>query len=201
MIDANDRAWISREIARQVSIIMHGRTAATQIDDAPSTESVDDCPPGAPTIKGRPVMHPYGLASRAKKDTIAVVARVGEHPSNKMIIGHRDKDRPELENEGDVALYDAHGNVLMLKNENPYIDTGDRAFSVGGKDLGDDLKGAIAKLVKDELQKITAKMDTNSTIFNTMVLPSGMGPVGPPPSSMQTADSVGDVAAGHVRLG
>lgn len=201
MMDAHDWAMVRKEIARACSVILHGRTAETQVDDAPSTESVDDCPPGAPTIEGRPVMHPYGLASRAKANTTAVIARVGDHPANKMIIGHRDKDRPALENEGDVALYDMHGNVLMLRDTDPYIDTGDRKFSVGGKDLGDDLLGAIAALVKQELEALRSTINTNKTIYGALTMPSGMGPVGPPPVPMQEAAAIGEVKAGHVRLG
>lgn len=116
MITASDMAWIRREIARQVSIVMHGKTADTNIDDAAGTESIDACPPGAPTIEGRPVVHPYGLVSRAKKDTIAVVARVGDHPGNKMVLGHRDANRPKLGAAGEVALYDAFGNRILLQD-------------------------------------------------------------------------------------
>lgn len=116
MIDANDMAWIRREVARQVSILMHGETADTNIDDAVGTESVDKCPPGAPTVEGRPVMHPFGMVSRAPKGTIAVVARVGEHPGNKMIVGHRDKNRPQLSAAGEVMIYDAFGNKILLQD-------------------------------------------------------------------------------------
>lgn len=201
MMDDRDWAMIRKEIALQVMIITHGQTASTQIDDSPSTESIDNCPPGMPTITGRPVMHPYGLASRALKETISVIARVGNHPANKIIIGHRDKDRPALDADGDVVLYDGHGNVMMLKDSNPYIDTGDRAFSVGGKDLADNLLGAIAALVKAELQKLAAKIDTNNALYMTHQHPSGMGPTGTPTVGLQNADTVEDVKAGHVRLG
>lgn len=201
MMDDRDWAMIRKEIALQVMIITHGQTASTQIDDSPSTESIDNCPPGMPTITGRPVMHPYGLASRALKETISVIARVGNHPANKIIIGHRDKDRPALDADGDVVLYDGHGNVMMLKDSNPYIDTGDRAFSVGGKDLADNLLGAIAELVEKEIQKVITKMNANNVVFATHVHPSGMGPTGTPAAGMSDADAVGDVAAGHVRLG
>jgi len=200
-MDDHDWAMVRREIALMASIIMHGQTAATQSGDQAGTEDTDKCPPGAPTIEGRGVMHPYGFASRAAKNTVSVVARVGAHPANKLIIGHRDKNRPALANEGDVALYDMHGNVLMLKDEKPYIDTGDREFSVGGKDLPDTKLGALAALVKQELNALRTTMNANSTIFNAMILASGMGPVGPPPVSMQNASPIQDVKCDHVRLG
>lgn len=116
MMDSNDWAMIRREIARQVSVVLHGQTAATNVDDAPATESIDNCPPGTPTITGRPVMHPYGLVSRAIKETISVVARVGNHPANLMVVGHRDKNRPALGADGEVALYDSTGNQIHLKD-------------------------------------------------------------------------------------
>lgn len=200
-MDDRDWAMVRREIALMASIIMHGQTAATQSGDQASTEDTDNCPPGAPTIEGRGVMHPYGFASRAKKGTISVVARVGNHPANKLIIGHRDKERPALENDGDVCLYDQHGNVLMLKDEKPYIDTGDREFSVGGKDLPDSKLGALAALCKQELEALRATINANKAIYGAMILPSGMGPVGPPPVPMQDANAINDVKCDHVRLG
>jgi len=189
---------IRTEVGKQVTAILTGQSKDA---DDKGREGIDKLYSAMTTIPARPVMHPYGLKSRAKDGVTSIVAVQGAHAGNRIIIGHRDPDAPKLENKGDVVLYDGHGNVLMLRDTDPYIDTGDRKFSVGGKDLPDSLLGAIAALVKQELEKLKATIDGNATIFNAMVLPSAMGPVGPPPVSMQNAQSVSDVKAGHVRLG
>ncbi len=105
---------IQQLVKQQVSIILSGNTAATQVDDVPGTESIDNLFPGCPTVEGRPLAHPYGLVSRAPKGTAQVTARQGEHPANRIVLLHRDKNRPQLDAEGDVWLYDSHGNQVKL---------------------------------------------------------------------------------------
>lgn len=109
-----DRKWITDMVKQQVSIILSGNTAATQVDDVPGTESIDNLFPGCPTVEGRPVAHPFGLVSRAPKGTAQVTARQGEHPANRIVLSHRDKNRPALAAEGDVWLYDPRGNAVKL---------------------------------------------------------------------------------------
>jgi phage gp45-like len=121
MISSAEWAEIRREIARMAIVLMHGQTSETKETSAGgtsyvATESIDNCPPGNPTIEDRGVMFPYGLVSRAKKDTVSVVARVGSHPGNRLVLGHRDIARPTLGAAGEVALYDAFGNVITLKD-------------------------------------------------------------------------------------
>lgn len=70
---------------------------------------------------------------------------------------------------------------------------------LGEAGLSDDQWVAIAKLVKTELQALRTTINNNNIIFNTMTLPSGMGPVGPPPVSMQDAASINDVKASKVK--
>jgi len=108
-----DKQWIIDYVKQQVAVILGGNTAATQVDDVPGTESIDNLFPGCPTVEGRPLAHPYGLVSRAPKGTAQVTARQGEHPSNRLVLLHRDKNRPSVA-DGDVWLYDAHGNQVKL---------------------------------------------------------------------------------------
>lgn len=105
---------IQQLVKQQVAIILSGNTAATQVDDVPGTESIDNLFPGCPTVEGRPLAHPYGLVSRAPKGTAQVTARQGEHPANRIVLLHRDKNRPQVA-DGDVWLYDNHGNQMKLE--------------------------------------------------------------------------------------
>lgn len=112
-LTAADRKWIADLVKQQVTIILSGNTAATQVNDVPGTESIDNLFPGCPTVEGRPVAHPYGLVSRAPKGTAQVTARQGEHPANRIVLLHRDKNRPAI-GDGDTWLYDNHGNQVKL---------------------------------------------------------------------------------------
>jgi phage gp45-like len=116
MMDASDIAWIRREIATALQIILSGATAATQVNDVVGTESIDHSPPGMPTIEGRPLAHPYGIVSRAPTGTVQVVAQQGNHPGNRIVLLHRDRNRPSLNAEGEVMLYDKFGNQVWLQD-------------------------------------------------------------------------------------
>lgn len=105
------RREIRKEVAKQVYVILAGMvgTNTNQTEDILSTY------PGAPPIPSRPVMHPYGIVSRAPTGTIQVVSRVGEHPGAKMVMGHRDANRPNV-NQGETQLYNQFGQAIYLKN-------------------------------------------------------------------------------------
>src|SRR6516165_6047056 len=100
MMDAELLRVIRKEVARQVNIILAGNSSnASNI-----SEDVNNLYPGMPQIPQRPVMHPYGLVSASPDGTTQVTARVGDHPGNRMILGHRDPARPSV-NKGEVQLY------------------------------------------------------------------------------------------------
>ncbi len=115
-MNSTDIAWIRREIATQLQIILSGATAATQVNDVVGTESIDHSPPGMPTIEGRPLAHPYGMVSRAPVGTVQVVAQQGNYPGNRIVLLHRDKNRPSLNAEGEVMLYDKFGNQVWMQD-------------------------------------------------------------------------------------
>jgi hypothetical protein len=63
-------------------------------------------------------MHPYGIVSRAPEGTNSVAARMGEHASNRMIIGHMDNARKDISlNEGEVVFYNKHGQQVRLEQD------------------------------------------------------------------------------------
>lgn len=115
MITAREWNDIRRLVMQMANVILSGQTAATNIENEVGTESIDNLYPGHPTIEKRPVAHPYGYVSRAPKGTGQVVGRQGEHPANRIVLLHRDQNRPAI-GDGDVWLYDNHGNQLQLKS-------------------------------------------------------------------------------------
>lgn len=111
MMDSETRRFIREEIARQVRIILTGATDS----NTSQREGIAQLFPGMPTIESRPVMHPYGMVSRAPDGTIQVCGRQGEHQGNWLVLGHRDANRPDID-QGEAALYNAEGQAIYLKN-------------------------------------------------------------------------------------
>lgn len=120
-------------------------------------------------------------------------------------------DKSEVVNPQTLSMHNLDGAVFIPgltppKNaleqpdtENVVLHT-ETKLDLGEKGLTDaDNLVALAKLVKSEISALRDTVNTNVTIFNAMTLPSGMGPVGPPPVSMQAPASVGDVKCTKVR--
>lgn len=117
MIDESELLnFIRREIKKQVNVVLAGLSG----QNTSTTEDIASQYPGAPLVQARPVMHPYGIVSRAPANTIQVVARVGDHPGNRMVLGHRDAKRPEVQ-AGEVQLYNQFGQAIYLKNGEIHI--------------------------------------------------------------------------------
>jgi phage gp45-like len=112
MITAEDLALIRAEIRKQVNVVLGGRAA----NATGKTEDVQELFAAMPAMEKRPIAHPFGFVSRAKKDTPSLVVRRGEHPNNRVVIGHFDDNRPSLDKEGEVMLYNAFGQELRLKD-------------------------------------------------------------------------------------
>lgn len=115
-MDGETIRFIQQEIRKQVNIILSG--AAGNNDQF--SETIDQLYPGSASLTGRPVMHPYGLVSRAPKGTLQVTARQGEHPGNRLILGHRDGNRPEI-GAGETTLYNQYGQQIYLKQGEIHI--------------------------------------------------------------------------------
>lgn len=116
MITGELRRYVEEEIKKQVNIILSGSTGTND----QFSETIENLFPGMPNIESRPVMHPYGISSRAPRGTISVVGRQGAHAGNRLTLGHRDKSRPAVE-EGEVQLYNQFGQAVYLKNGSVHI--------------------------------------------------------------------------------
>jgi phage gp45-like len=109
MLDSESIRFIREEIKRQVNIILSGVTDGT----ATHSEGIGQLFPGMPTIQDRPIMQPFGLSSQAPDGTIQVTARQGDHIGNRLVLGHRDKNKPSVI-KGEVKLYNAYGDVIYV---------------------------------------------------------------------------------------
>lgn len=111
MMDAESLRFLREEIKRSLNIIL---TAVAGANEDTQTEIIQNLYAGSPNTEAKPVMHPYGFVSRAAPQTTSVVIRRGDHPASLMILGHRDGDRPAVEN-GETMLYNLDGQMIYLK--------------------------------------------------------------------------------------
>lgn len=146
MTDAETLRFIRSEIARQLNVILHGESKAGASIDV---ETIQNLFPGSPPIEDRPLMHPYGFASKAPDGTIQVVARVGEHPGNRMVMGHRSADRPSDLEGGEAALYSASGFSIRAKNGQLEVGKGGTYEPVV---LGDKLEAVLIAILDAIIQ-------------------------------------------------
>lgn len=109
MDEALLRRLIKQEIRTQMNVLLFG--AAGKNDN--QTEQIQGMFPGMDGIDSRPVMHPFGISSRAPSGTTSVIGRMGEHFGNRTVLGHRDANRPTTDS-GETILYDAYGHIVYL---------------------------------------------------------------------------------------
>lgn len=110
MIDADDMRIIRKEIQKQVQIILSGQSGGGDV----FKETIESMLPGMDNITDRPLMHPYGFSSIAPKGTIQVTARQGEHPGNRVVLGHRDSGQPTDLGIGESAIYSKSGYSVRV---------------------------------------------------------------------------------------
>lgn len=111
-----NRDEIKRIIRDEIRIALQVIASGEAGDNSALTsEDINQLFPGLPPVVGRPIMRPYGFMSRAPLGTISVTAQQGEHPGNKVTLGHRDDDVPSV-NEGETKIYEVDGHTIYLSN-------------------------------------------------------------------------------------
>jgi hypothetical protein len=131
MIDSEIITYIRNEIKTYVNLVLLGQAGNTTKD----SEDIVNMYGGHPTMTKRPVMHPYGFVSRAPAETLSVTCRAGDHPVSRIVLGHRDADRPEVSNPGEVIIYNAYGRQIRLNALSTQIgsDSADEPLALGNK--------------------------------------------------------------------
>lgn len=139
MITGEMRRYIEQEVKKHLNIILSGEAGTnTQF-----VETIDNLFPGMPGIINRPVMHPYGFVSRAPAGTLSVTAKQGDHPGNRLTLGHRDSLRPSIQ-AGETQLYNEFGQAIYLADGTIHIGTAEASNPAV---LGDELKAFLIDLI------------------------------------------------------
>lgn len=141
MTDGELLSFLRKEIKKQVNIVLAGLSG----QNTSVSEDINSQYPGSPVVPARPVMHPYGLVSRSPTGTVQVVARVGDHPGNRMVLGHRDAARPTIA-QGETQLYNQFGQAIYLKNGEVHIGT---AANTNPAPTGNELLAMLLEFVAD----------------------------------------------------
>lgn len=188
-MDAESRKFIQDEIKKAINIILSGQSG----ENNQETETISDMYPGMPPITKRPIMHPFGFASRAALGTIQVVGKQGEHAGNRLILGHRDKTRPADLVEGETVIYSSDGKTALLR-----IDVQKAKITIGSKNAAENL--VLGKTYQEYLVKFLGNLlDTVSKLIEERLTDSThnhLGFIGIPTSTpIQTADMVAQKVA------
>lgn len=139
MLDPSSLAFVRKEIAKSLNTILSGVSANAD----GMNEDIQQLFPGSSTIPTRPTMHPYGYVSRAPTGVIQVTGKQGNTPENRMVLGHRDANRPAL-NPGEMVIYNQWGQQIRLNNGQ---------IQIGGTDsseplvLGNQLKALLEAII------------------------------------------------------
>lgn len=139
MSDPALRRMVQVEVMKALQIITSGSAG----NNTTTTEDINSLFAGMPSIPARPIMHPYGFISRATKGTISVTAQQGNHPGNKMTLGHRDAKAPDV-GVGESAVYSDAGYVMKVENGEIKIGKGGDFETVV---VGDTLKTLLITII------------------------------------------------------
>lgn len=114
MLDPEIRQAIREEIKHTMAVLLPGLVGKA---NTTQSESIDQPYIGMAEMPERPIMHPYGLVSRAPKGTTSIHGRMSGHASNRFVLGHMDNERKNIDcNQGEVVLYNQYGQQIRLEN-------------------------------------------------------------------------------------
>lgn len=162
MLDSEVQRFIRQEITRHINLIVMGLSD----ENDKNSESVRNMFGEGPLTLKYPVCQPYGFSSRAKVGVQAVVARVGEHPAARLILGHRDIEKPDHE-QGEAIIYNEFGQQIRLEQD---------AVKVGGATADQPL--VLGTVLAELLGKLIDMMVTGDFLLVT----SPGNPTGPNPA-------------------
>lgn len=134
--------YVKKEISRQLNILLMAETVGAD----QFTESIAKLYPGMPTITERPLIQPFGLASKAPNGTQSLVARLGDHPGNRSVIGHRDANKPDVD-VGESVVYSMGGYRVWIENDRVSVGKGIETQTVVCGDLLTEFLGDLLSLL------------------------------------------------------
>lgn len=167
---------LKRLIRDEIKIAMQVISSGSAGDNSKlTTEDIQALFPGLPIIPGRPIIRPYGFMSRAPTGTISATAQQGDHPGNKITLGHRDAKVPSV-GVGEIKVYNVNGYTIYLSSTAIMIGNGS-TFSTAV--LGE----ALATLINSLITAITS----HTHMFNYIP-----GTLPPATGTTQTLGNTGD---------
>lgn len=164
-IDSQMKAFIRHEIRVQMNVILSGQAGAS----TPTQETITALYPGQDDLLNRPKMLPFGISSRAPVGTISVVAKQGENPGNRIVLGHRDPDAPDVD-EGTTKVYSVAGFQVYAADDGLYIgkDSADSPMLLG--DVTNDFFGQLIDLIQNHVHGPPGSPPTNAAQFAQLKL-------------------------------
>lgn len=109
--------FIREEIRRHMNIVLTGQSVNADTE----TTGLANYFSGSDPLTDVPVAHPYGFCSNALDGTFAVHVRVGEYSGNRLVILHRDNNRPADLDAGESVMYSATGHRFYAGTNGCYI--------------------------------------------------------------------------------
>lgn len=78
-------------------------------------------------------IQPFGVSSRAPKDTPVLILPINYDPTHPVSAGHFDEDKPQVNQDGETILYNAYGRVIYLSQDSIQIgsDSADEPLVLG----------------------------------------------------------------------
>lgn len=144
-IDPYVMRTIRNEIKKQMYVLLQGISG--NADPTKWTEDIEQIYPGSDTITERPVAHPFGFVSRAPRGTMQIVARMGDHPNNRMVLSHRDGERPTDLDDGTSKIYSIAGFQVYAGEDGVYVGKGSATEPLILGTVANEFFGALLDLI------------------------------------------------------
>ena len=141
-MDAETRKFIRDEIRLALAPIILGNIISNE-SSLRSTVQRTASDSGMENVRN---ILPYGISSRAPAKTTALIVPMAGDTTHPLLVGHFDETRPEL-NDGESAVYDAHGHVVFLSSSKMQFGSKNSANPMMLGDL-------VQQLLSDLIEKI-----------------------------------------------
>lgn len=139
MMESEILKLIKKTVREELAPILMGSVVANKDQMRSDIKRFSDEGP----IRGLRNIQPFGLGSRPPSGTDCVVAPVNSDVTHLNILGHFDKDRPEIQ-DGETILYNAQGQQIYLEGGKIHI--GKKTTS-NPAPVGNELKAFLLELI------------------------------------------------------
>lgn len=179
MTESEIRGLIREEIQRSMGLLLYALTGEGGLNDT----DISALYPGGKVIEDLPTVYPFGIHSNVPRETVALIGRIGEHVGNRIVMGHRDAQRPNIElEEGETVIYSRGGRRIVVRNEEIFIGT-------EGAEEPLVLGAALSSLLSTVLDALSSHVHTNGNMG---------GPTGTPTNASVYSSAKSEVDSGNI---